>query len=82
MLPDVFWKEVAELLPDVFQFIVVLSPELAVLDIHLISFPKPFRTVLQHILISARFVISQNWNSPNPLRISEVISTYEFPMSL
>lgn len=73
-----FWREVADLLSTVLQYKVTLSPELAVLDMHLISYPRPYRMVLQHVLISARFVIAQNWNSPNPLRISEVIRRTNF----
>lgn len=74
----VFWQEVAKLLSEVLKHKIILTPELAVLDIHFFSFPRPFRTVLQHALVSERYVIAQNWNSPNPLRISEVVRHTNF----
>lgn len=73
-----FWQQVNNLLTAVLGCKIVLSPELAVLDIHLVDFPRPLRTVLQHILISARFVIAQNWKSPNALPISEVVRRTNF----
>lgn len=38
---------------------VALCPELVILDIHLVDFPKSLRTGLQHVIISARFVEAQ-----------------------
>lgn len=73
-----FWRQIENFITEVLGYNVALSPKLAVLDIHLADFPKSLRTVLQHILISARFVIAQHWNSPNPLPISEVIRRTNF----
>lgn len=50
----------------------VLTPELAILDIGLAQLPKSFQTIIQHILISAHFEIAQHWNSPKPLKIAGV----------
>lgn len=72
-ITTLFWRQAGKLLTEVLNYKIVLSPELAILDTHLAKFPKPLRTVLQHILISARFVIAQEWNSPNSLPLSEVI---------
>lgn len=68
-----FWFEVAQLLSEVLKYRVDLSSELAVLDIHLKSCSRPLRAVMQHILVSAWFVIVQHWNSADPLKIAEVI---------
>lgn len=75
---QVFWRAVNALISEVTQVQFTLSPELAVLDISLLDFPIPICTVVQHILISARFVIAQYWNSPSRLPISEVIRRANF----
>lgn len=70
---SVFWGKVSKLLSEVLQIQFILTPELAILDLSLSDIPSPLKTVTQHILIGARFVIAQRWNSQAPLPISEVI---------
>lgn len=73
-----FWIKVTQLLAEVLNYNVILTPELAVLDIHLKTYPTPLRTIMQHVLVSARYVIAQHWNSADPLNISEVIGRTNF----
>lgn len=74
----VFWQEVSGILSEIMSYRIQLTPELAVLDLTISDIPVTLRTVAQHVLISARFVIPQHWNSPNTLPISEVISRTNF----
>lgn len=73
-ITTVFWQKIETLASEVLQYSIVLNPELAILDIHLLSHPRNIRTVLHHILLAARFVIAQHWNSAHPLSLPEVIN--------
>lgn len=75
---QIFWAQIADLILEVNHYSFDILPELAILDITLKEVPVPLRTVVQHILISARYVIAQNWDSPFPLPISEVLQCMNF----
>lgn len=59
---QIFWRAVTDVVSEV---------------LHL-QFPITLHTLVQHILISARFVIAQNWKPTSLLPISEVIRRMNF----
>lgn len=73
-----FWQKIDKLLTELFGYNFSLTSELAILDLGIENTPVPHRTVLQHVLISARFVIAHHWNSPKSLPFSEVITRTNF----
>lgn len=73
-----FWIKVEALISEILPYKFSLSPELAILNISLKEIPTSFRSVVLHILISARYVIAQNWNLPITLPITEVIRRTNF----
>lgn len=73
-----FWRRIQNMLTELFGYNFLLSPALAILDLGSEDVPFPHRTALQHILIGARFVIAQHWNSPASLPLAEVITRVNF----
>lgn len=68
------WKEVTHLIQDIGHFNITLTPQLAILNMIPDTIPHAFKTILTHILLATRLLLTRNWKTHNVPTILEVIT--------
>lgn len=67
-----YWKKVFSILADITGVLNPPEPALAILHLGIDNYPLQFRTVVTHILITAKMIIARHWRttlSPNPSEV-------------
>lgn len=66
------WKKVESIIQDILHSSVTITPHLAILNLTIEDFPLQQRTVITHILLAAKLLITRNWKSDNIPSLMEV----------
>lgn len=56
-----FWESIARILSEITGLYKSLTPELALLNIGLDSYPNTVKTVIAHVLFAARVALASKW---------------------
>lgn len=81
------WKNVESILQDILHSSVTITPHLAILNLTIEDFPIHQRTVITHVLLATKLLITRNWKSDNIPSLTEVTNlvqthfTYETLLS-
>lgn len=73
-----FWSSVADLVTELTNFNLSLSPELAILDLSINNIPWHFRTIIHHIFLAARITIARHWKETTSPPLEELIRRLNF----
>lgn len=68
------WKEVQNILQDIFHFPLKLTPQIAILNINIESLPPTYRLVTTHILLATRLLIIRCWRTNTTPSLIEVVT--------
>lgn len=68
-----FWSEVSDIIVELTNYSLTLSPELEILDISLDNIPYHFRTIIHLVLLAARTTIAKHWKQPVSTPLAELI---------
>lgn len=73
-----FWSEVSDIIVELTNYSLTLSPDLEILDISLDNIPYHFRTIIHLVLLAARTTIAKHWKQPVTTPLAELIRRINF----
>lgn len=71
---SLFWEQVSDIIFELTNIPIPLTPELAILDIDKFDIPVQFQTVVHHVLFAARTSIARLWKLPITPALTELIN--------